>query len=56
MGSNFVNHSKLNSQHNRGDVYVHSIRNGIFTLIMSEIFVRAPKIMGKMTIASNWSC
>ena len=34
--SKFVNHSRLNSQHNWGDLYDHLMSKRIFTLIIIE--------------------
>ena len=45
--SKFVNHSRLNMQHNWGDLSDHSMRKRIFTLIMIKIFIWALKCMKK---------
>ena len=48
MCSEYANHSRLNSQHNWGDLYVHLMGTIIFTLIMNMIFIFAPKPMRQM--------
>ena len=47
MRSKYDNHSKLNSQHNWGNLFDHALNTRMSTLIMSKIFIRAPKIMKK---------
>ena len=37
--SKYVEHSKLNSQHDWGDLYDRLPSTEIFTLIMNEIFI-----------------
>ena len=39
MCSKQVNHSKLNNQHNWGNLYDHLMSTRIFTLVMNEIFI-----------------
>ena len=52
----YHNHSKLNSQHNRGNLYDHFMSKRIFTLIMYKMFRRSPKIMRKVATVSIWIC
>ena len=47
-------HSKLNSQHDQGDLYDHLISTRISTLIMNKIFMGALKIMTKMAMDMIW--
>ena len=47
------NHSRL---HNWVDLYDHLMSMRIFILILNEIFIRAPKIMRKVTAISIWIC
>ena len=39
MFSKYVNHSRLNSQHDQGNLYDHLMSTRIFTLIMHMIFI-----------------
>ena len=50
----YFNHSRLDSQRNRENLYNYVMSMRIFTLIMNKIFIHAPKIMGKAAIASIW--
>lgn len=45
---NFVNYSRLNSQHSWGTYLFNSLERGIFTLIMNKIVPRALKTMTQM--------
>ena len=50
--STYDNCFKFNSQHNWGDLYDHLMRARVFTLIMNKIFIRDPKMMRKLAMAS----
>ena len=51
------NHSKFESRHKYGNLqYHHSMSMRIFTLIINEIFIRAPKIMRNVAKASFSIC
>ena len=45
MSSKHDHHSKLNSQHNRGD---HSMRMKIFTLVLEKMFIRGLSIVREL--------
>ena len=38
------------------DLYDHLMSTRIFMLIMTKIFLCAPQTMGKVAMASIWSC
>ena len=40
----------------RGDLYDHLMGMGIFTLILNEMFIRAPKFMREVAKAFMWIC
>ena len=50
-----VNHSRLNSQDNWGDLYDYLMSTRIFTLTMSKIFIWAPKVIRNITMATIWN-
>ena len=52
--SKYYHHSRLNNQHDWGDLYEHLIDTKTFTLMMNRIFIGALKIMRKMATASIW--
>ena len=56
MCSKDDNHSRLNSQHNYGDLDDNSMSMRILTLIVNEIFIRASKIMRKVALPLIWLC
>ena len=45
--SKYVDHSRLNIQHNYGHLHDHLMSMKIFSLILNKMFIWAPKIMVK---------
>ena len=56
MCSKYINHSRLYSQHNWGDLYDYFISTRIFTLIINKIFIRALSTRRKMATGMHWIC
>ena len=52
----YANHSWLNSEHDCGDLHDHLMSTRIFTLIMIEIFIWAPKNMRQVATSMIWTC
>lgn len=53
---NMINSPSSISSINRGDTYDPLTSTGNFTLLVNKIFIRAPKIMGKVAMGLKWTC
>ena len=53
---NYANHSRLDSQHDRRDLYGDLMSTRIFSLVMNKIFVLAPKITRQSDTGTTWIC
>jgi hypothetical protein len=55
--SYYANHSRLNTQHDWGDLYDHLMSSRILTLsLQTKIFIWAPKIMRQTAPGTIWIC
>ena len=52
----YDNHSRVNNQHVWRELYDHPMSTKFFTSIMNKIFIRAPKMIRKVTMALIWIC
>ena len=54
--SKYGNYSRLNSQHNWGDLYDHFMNMSVFTSMLNKIFIWTLRIMRKVATTLIWIC